>query len=232
MILQINQIPLFSYRQAAHSIITCRMSLERYTLSSIYLRSVEQYRQICWRYSLYLQIHEFSSSGLTELHSPKYQEFLTDKLLHFKPLHQAGLAALERILSSPLWQSRKTGSLTKASSVQSQQIPYALLCGAPHEYLYDNSGGRWSVQVQICGQTFVIGEKVVSPLKLQSYCGHSLQPVKDRKHFRVHKCVNDCCSYYKRNLKKCPRIFPPSEYWKSNSVIFTGSFPATFLTWT
>ena len=37
---------------------------------------------------------------------------------------------------------------------------------------------------------------------------------KDRKHFRVHKCVNDNCSYYKRNLKKLPKKLPKSEYWK------------------
>lgn len=34
------------------------------------------------------------------------------------------------------------------------------------------------------------------------------------KHFCVHKCVNDNCSYYKRNLKKLLKDFPPSEYWK------------------
>ena len=65
------------------------------------------------------------------------------------------------------------------------------------------------------GRPLFPGENVVSPLKLRCpYCGHALQPVKDRKHFRVHKCVNDNCSYYKRNLKKLPKGLPHSEYWK------------------
>ncbi len=67
----------------------------------------------------------------------------------------------------------------------------------------------------ICGQTFVNVEKVTTPLKLQCpYCGHALQPVKDRKHFGKHKCINDNCSFYKRNLKKLPADLPMFERWK------------------
>lgn len=41
------------------------------------------------------------------------------------------------------------------------------LCEAPHDYIYDNTGGRGQFKCKICGQTFVNGEKVTSPLKLQ-----------------------------------------------------------------
>lgn len=36
----------------------------------------------------------------------------------------------------------------------------------------------------------------------------------NHKHFRIHKCINDNCSYYKQNLKKLPKDLPRSEYWK------------------
>jgi transposase-like protein len=35
-----------------------------------------------------------------------------------------------------------------------------------------------------------------------------LQPKKERKHFTVHKCVNEHCPYYLDNLKKLPKDLP------------------------
>lgn len=66
-------------------------------------------------------------------------------------------------------------------------------------------------------------------MKLQCpYCGHALQPVKDHKHFRKHKCVNDNCSYYKRNLKKLPKDLPRSEYWKYKLRFLYREFSVNF----
>lgn len=99
-----------------------------------------------------------------------------------------------------------------------RNVPSHIVCplyGAPHEYIYDNSGGRGQFKCKICQQIFVNGEKFLTPLKLLCpYCGHVLQPVKDRKPFRVHKCINNNCSYYRRNLKKLPPDLPRSDYWK------------------
>lgn len=77
------------------------------------------------------------------------------------------------------------------------------LCGAPHQYIYDNNGGKGQFQCKVCGQTFVTGEQVSSPIRfICPYCGHTLVPKKDRRFFTVHKCVNPKCSFYLRNLKK------------------------------
>ena len=77
------------------------------------------------------------------------------------------------------------------------------LCGAPHHYIYDNNGGNGQYQCKVCGQTFSSGEVVTTPIRLTCpHCGNTLVAKKDRKFFRVHKCVNPKCPYYLHNLKK------------------------------
>lgn len=77
------------------------------------------------------------------------------------------------------------------------------MCGAPHHFIYDNNGGNGQYQCKICGQTFSSGEYTTTPLRLMCpHCGHALVPKKDRKFFRIHKCVNPKCSYYLHNLAK------------------------------
>ena len=175
----------------------------------------EQYRQICWLILFICRYIPLKQWAHDEIHSPKYQKFLTDKLPVIKPFIKQDWKLWNeyyRLRYGKALQPVKTQK-GKTRTVPTDTV--CPLCNAPHEYIYDNSGGRGQFKCKICGQTFVSGENVVSPLKLRCpYCGHALQPVKDRKHFRVHKCVNDNCSYYKRNLKKLPKGLPHSEYWK------------------
>lgn len=88
-------------------------------------------------------------------------------------------------------------------------------CGAPHHYIYDNNGGKGQYQCKVCGQTFCTGELVKRPIVLTCpHCGHTLSPKKDRKHFRVHKCINKNCPYYLDNLKKIPKNLKPEDKYK------------------
>lgn len=76
-------------------------------------------------------------------------------------------------------------------------------CGAPHEYLYDNSGGRGQILCKVCSSRFSRDKEFVSPVSLFCpYCGRSLSKIKTRKGYSIHKCVNDNCSFYKGSLKK------------------------------
>ena len=80
------------------------------------------------------------------------------------------------------------------------------LCGAPHHYIYDNNGGNGQYQCKVCGQTFCSGEVVTTPFRLTCpHCANTLVAKKDRKFFRVHKCVNPKCPYYLHNLSKVPK---------------------------
>ena len=145
--------------------------------------------------------------------SPNYQKFKTDKLPIIKRFQKQDFLFL---LEYYFW---KYGQIIKPVQRRNgKTIPEATtcpLCGAPHQYIYDNNGGKGQFQCKICGQTFITGEKVTSPLTLLCpYCGHVLVPKKDRKHFIVHKCVNKKCSYYRNNLKLLPKDLNPSEKYK------------------
>lgn len=174
-----------------------------------------QYKQICWFILFIARYIPLKQWAHDELHSPKYQKFLTDKLPIIIPLVKQDWQLWNEYYRLRYGKATKPVKPQKGKTRSVPSDTVCPICGAPHEYIYDNSGGRGQFKCKICGQTFVNGKKVVSPLKLLCpYCGHALQPVKNRKHFRVHKCVNSSCSYYKRNFKKIPKNMPPSEYWK------------------
>lgn len=80
------------------------------------------------------------------------------------------------------------------------------LCNAPVHYLMWNDGKKKSqLLCKVCQSHF-------SPTKDNRFskntvlkcphCSHNLEHKKDRKHFIIHKCVNNKCSYYLHNLKK------------------------------
>lgn len=175
----------------------------------------EQYKQICWLILFICRYIPLKQWAHDELHSPKYQKFHTDKLPVIK-----NFIKQDWQLWNQYYRLRygKPVMPVKTQKGKLRSVPtdtVCPLCNAPHEYIYDNSGGRGQFKCKICGQTFVNGENVTAPLKLQCpYCGHALQPIKDRKHFRIHKCINDSCIYYKRNLKKLPPDIPSSDYYK------------------
>ena len=145
--------------------------------------------------------------------SPNYQKFKTDILPIIKKFEKQDFLFL---LEYYLWKYGK--SIKPVQRRNDKTIPESTicpLCGAPHQYIYDNNGGNGQFQCKICGQTFITGDRVTAPLTLLCpYCGHVLVPKKDRKHFIVHKCVNKKCSYYKNNLKLLPKDLDPSEKYK------------------
>jgi len=138
-------------------------------------------------------------------HSPAYQKFKTDKLPIIKKFIKQDYRFL---LEYYLWKYGKVLRPVQAHKNKTRIVPTKTVCpvcGAPHQYLYDNNGGNGQYQCKVCGQTFIRGERATSSLVLLCpYCGHALTPKKDRKNFIVHKCINDKCSYYKSNSKKLP----------------------------
>lgn len=75
-------------------------------------------------------------------------------------------------------------------------------CGAPHQFLYDNSGGRGQVLCKVCNSRFTQDKEFVPPIFLFCpHCGRQLSKIKERKGFLIHKCINDQCSFYLNSLK-------------------------------
>ena len=46
------------------------------------------------------------------------------------------------------------------------------------------------------------------------HCSHILEPVKNRKHFIIHKCKNPMCSYYLHNLRKVKKEHLQEDKYK------------------
>jgi transposase-like protein/ssDNA-binding Zn-finger/Zn-ribbon topoisomerase 1 len=137
-------------------------------------------------------------------HSPEYQKFKVDKLpkiLRFEKVDYQLLLA---------YYKHKYNKLIKPVKRRNgKSIPENIVCpkcGAPHQYIYDNNGNRGQFQCKVCGQNFNESNYAAKPIVFVCpYCGQTLSSKKDRKHFRIHKCVNPKCSYYLSNLAKLPK---------------------------
>ena len=96
------------------------------------------------------------------------------------------------------------------------KIPSAPYAVAPHHFIYDNNGGNGQYQCKVCGQTFISGEVASAPVRfICPHCGKTLVAKKDRKFFRIHKCVNPKCPYYLHNLKKVEKKDLKEDYGKN-----------------
>ena len=167
-----------------------------------YLIEVIQYQNkqiswLVWFISKYIPLGQWAHD---DIHSPKYQRFKTDKLPIIQPFIKQDWQFL---LAYYEWKYMK--KLKPVQRRNGKSIPEDVICpvcGATHHYLYDNNGDGGQFQCKICGQTFTTGKRSIKPLKLKCpYCNHALSPIKNRKFFIVHKCINDKCSYYRHNLK-------------------------------
>lgn len=145
--------------------------------------------------------------------SPEYQKFKVDKLPVILKFEQQDYRFL-----LDYYKQKYNKVIRPVSRRNGRTIPQDTICprcGAPHHYIYDNNGGKGQYQCKVCGQTFSTGELVKRPIVLTCpHCGHTLTPKKDRKHFRIHKCVNKKCSYYLNNFKKLPKDLKPEDKHK------------------
>jgi len=136
-----------------------------------------------------------------DITSPKYQKLTVDPLPVIKTFEKADYKLLLYEYNAVHGKELKPINSRGKNKVPEEVIcPH---CGAPHQYLYDNTGGRGQILCKVCNfrfnrhkKDFKIGS-LVCP-----YCGHALVEKKNRKVFKIHKCVNVKCSFYLQNLKK------------------------------
>ncbi|SHJ86428.1 Transposase DDE domain-containing protein [Hathewaya proteolytica DSM 3090] len=170
-------------------------------------------RNICWE-SLVTKYIPLRQWAFEDSHSPEYQKFKVDKLpkiFNPKPVDYRLLLAYythKYIKTVKTVNRRSEGSKVNESTVRPR-------CGAPHKYIYKNNSSKGQYQCKVCGELFNETNVYSNPLTLRCpYCGHILTPKKDRKHFRIHKCVNSKCSYYRKNLEKLPKDLSYSDKHK------------------
>ena len=76
-------------------------------------------------------------------------------------------------------------------------------CDAPHEFLYDNNGGKGQYSCKVCETNFNIKNRFAKELTFRCpHCQHTLSHIKTRKGFKIYKCVQEDCPYYVRRLNE------------------------------
>ena len=182
----------------------------------LYLLSLIQYQhqQICWLLNFICRYIPLKQWVFDDSHSPKYQKFKIDKLPVIKPFIKQDWQFLLEYYQWKYGKPVKPVQRRNGKSIPEDTI--CPLCGAPHHFIYDNNGGNGQYQCKVCGQTFSSGEVVTTPIRLTCpHCGNTLIAKKDRRFFRIHKCVNPKCPYYLHNLKKVEQKDLDEDYGKN-----------------
>ena len=148
-----------------------------------------------------------------ESNSPKYQKFKVDKLpkiIKFEKVdYQLLLAYYKHKYNKTIKAVQRRNGKTISTKIVCPK------CGAPHDYIYDNNGGKGQYQCKVCGLTFKENNFATTPIVFKCpYCGTTLTEKKQRKHFKVHKCTNPKCSYYLRNLSKLLKTLNDADKYK------------------
>jgi transposase-like protein len=153
----------------------------------VYIQYLE--RNISMLLQLLARLLPLRQMAYDDSHSPEYQKFKTDKLpviIKFEKLNFNSLLAN--------YQQQHGKPIKPIIRKNGREIPDDIVCprcNAPHHYIYDNNGGRGEYRCKVCRQTFTSGVIATTPLIFACpYCGKTLQPKRDRKHFTVHTCVN------------------------------------------
>ncbi len=131
----------------------------------LYLLNIiqEQYRQICGLILFICRYIPLKQWAHDELPSPKYQKFFTDKLPIIKPFIKQDWQLWNEYYRLRYGKAVKPVKPHKGKQCTVPTDTVCPLCGAPHEYIYDNSSGHGQFKCKIYGQTFVTEEKGGNP---------------------------------------------------------------------
>jgi transposase-like protein/ssDNA-binding Zn-finger/Zn-ribbon topoisomerase 1 len=133
-----------------------------------------------------------------DVRSPKYKRFTVDKppvvRTFEKQDYRELLRAHERLCGKPLKPVSRRGGVALPQDVS---CPY---CGAPHEYLYSNDGGRGQMLCKVCQNRFSAKTAPPQTFLQCPYCGNTLTRIRNRKGFVVHKCASKRCKFYRNSL--------------------------------
>lgn len=129
------------------------------------------------------------------LFSPKYNKLKVDKL---PIIHVPQKKDYRQLLKQYLEERGKP--LKPINHRGTNPVPkdiHCPCCNAPHEYIYDNTGGRGQFWCKICDYHFNRQNRIDNFVELHCpHCGGALTVEKNRKFFNIHKCRNKNCSYY------------------------------------
>ena len=164
-----------------------------------------QHKQICWLLSFICRFIPLRQWAFDDSHSPKYNKFVIDKLPRIISFKQEW--DWKDLI--PYYEERYHKTIKPVFRHGDCNVPEdcrCLSCNAPFQYLMWNDGKRQSqLLCKVCNSRF----NPKSETRFSKthafrcpHCNHTLIRIKDRKHFVIHKCINDECPYYLHHLKK------------------------------
>lgn len=186
-------------------------SIIRYLINIIQ----EQHKQICWLLSFICKYIPLKQWAFDDSHSPEYQKFKVDEPPIIIKLETYDYKELITYFQKRYKKLVKPIRIREGSK---RNVPIDTICprcGAPHNYLYDNNGGNGQYQCSVCSCTFKTGEQHTKPITFKCpHCGNTLSIVKERKSFKIHKCINPKCSYYLSRQKTLPKNLSNEEKYE------------------
>jgi hypothetical protein len=128
-----------------------------------------------------------------------YRKLVVDEMPIIKTLEKLDY---KKLIADQL---KATGKLiTPVKRRKPSTVPETITCprcNAPHDYLYDNTGGRGQYLCKVCECTFNKKNYYLKNLLFCCpHCGKVLTQQKQRKDFNIHKCKNPKCPYYLNKL--------------------------------
>ena len=173
-----------------------------------YLLTIIQYqqKQIRWLILFICKYIPLKQRAFDDSHSPEYQKFKVDQ----PPIIiKSDTYDYKELIN---YFQKRYNKLIKPIRIREgskRNVPIHTTCprcGAPHNYLYDNNGGNGQYQCSVCSCTFKTGEQHKKPIVFKCpHCGNTLEVIKERKSFKIHKCKNRKCSYYLARQKSLPK---------------------------
>lgn len=173
----------------------------------LYLLQIIQllYKQNCWFMNFICRYIPLKQWAFDDSHSPKYQKFKIDqlpKIISYK--QEWDWKDLIGYYEQRYHKSIKPVFRRGECNVPENCRCYS--CSAPFQYFMWNDGKKQSqLLCKICQSRFNPDAESrfnrTHVLKCP-HCSHTLVHKKDRRHFIVHKCINQKCPYYLHNLKK------------------------------
>ena len=105
-------------------------------------------------------------------------------------------------------------------------------CGAPHEYVYDNNGGRGEYWCKVCDSKFSIRKPSKDDEPFCPFCHYKLVLIKNRKRFDIYRCNFNLCPFKRKKLsamsadqkvlfKRSPHLFKVRFIYRKFNFNFT-----------
>ena len=174
-----------------------------------------QHKQICWLILFICKYIPLKQWAYDDSHSPEYQKFKVDappviikhEMFDYKELIAYFYERYGKMI--------KPVSVRKNSKRNVPEDTFCPRCGAPHNYIYDNNGGKGQFKCSVCSLPFITGEQYKKPIRIKCpHCSSTLVIKKERKFYRIHKCVNKKCGYYLSREKVLPKDLSEEEKYQ------------------